>query len=213
MALMRPEAHGDGGEVPEIGHQPGVRVGGQPRRVAQFVAEILEVLLGQAALQKGARVDARRGVALKIDQVARLIAVAGVEEVVEAHFQQGGQRGVGGDVAADAGVVLVLAHHHGHGVPADQALDAALHGAVAGIRDFVFGPDGVDVGRVEMDGQLGAADARVAGKLFQEVARRGRARLIDHLVQRFHPLRGFLGIQIHNPLTEFLVHGSFYYTV
>ena len=77
--------------------------------LAQFVAEILQVLFGQPAFEKGARVDAGRGVALEVDQVARLVAVAGVEEVVEADFEQRRQRGVGGNVAADAGVVLVLA--------------------------------------------------------------------------------------------------------
>ena len=87
--------------------------------LAQFVAEILEMLFGEPAFQEGARVDAGRGVALEIDQVAGLVAVLGVEEMVEADFEQGGQRRVGGDVAADAGVVLVLPHHHGHGVPAD----------------------------------------------------------------------------------------------
>ena len=44
--------------------------------LAQFVAEILEVLFGEPAFQKRARVDARRGVALEVDQVARLVAVA-----------------------------------------------------------------------------------------------------------------------------------------
>ena len=44
--------------------------------LAQFVAEILEVLFGQPAFEKRAGVHAGRGVALEIDQVARLIAVA-----------------------------------------------------------------------------------------------------------------------------------------
>ena len=72
----RPQAHGDGGKAPEIGHQPGVRIGGKARRIAQFVAEILQVLFGEAAFQKGAGVDARRGVALEINQVAGLVAIA-----------------------------------------------------------------------------------------------------------------------------------------
>jgi TolB protein len=44
---------------------------------------------------------------------------------------------------------LFWCDHHGHGVPADQALDAALHGAVAGIRHFLLRPDGVDVWRIQ----------------------------------------------------------------
>ena len=72
----RPEAHGNGRETPEIRHQPRVRIGGQAGVLAQFVAEILQVLFGEAAFEKGARVDAGRGVALEINQVARLVAVA-----------------------------------------------------------------------------------------------------------------------------------------
>ena len=157
------EAHGDGGELPEIGHQPGMRIGGQARGVAQFVAEVAQVLFGEAAFQERARVDAGRSVTLEVDEVAGLVAIAGVKEMIEAHFEQRGQRGVGGNVAADAGVVFVLAHHHGHGVPAGQALDAALHGAVAGIGHFVLGTDGVHVGRIELDGEVGAGAARLFG--------------------------------------------------
>ncbi len=146
------EAHGYGGEAPEIGHQPGVRIRGEAGRIAQFVAEIAQVLFGEAAFEEGARVDAGGGVALEVDEVARLVAVGGVEEMVEAHFEEGGQRGVGGDVAADAGIVFVLADHHGHGVPAREALDAPLHGAVAGVGNFLIGTDGVHVRRIELDG-------------------------------------------------------------
>ena len=50
--------------------------------------EIVQLLLGETSLQKGPRIYARRGVALKIDEVAGLIAVAGVEEVIEADLEQ-----------------------------------------------------------------------------------------------------------------------------
>ena len=144
--------------------------------------------------------------ALEINQVARLIAVARVEEMVEAHFQQRRQRGVGGNVAADAGIVLVLPHHHGHRVPANQALDAALHRAIAGIGDFLFGADGVDVRRVELDGHFGAVGARALVEVFQQKCGAVRPGLVDHLVQRFNPLGSLLWIQVHNPLVQFLVH-------
>ena len=88
----RAEAHRHGGELPEIRHQPGMRIGGKARMLAQFVPEILQMLLGEAAFQKRARIHAGRGVALEIDEVAGLIAVAGVKEVVVADFGQRGQR-------------------------------------------------------------------------------------------------------------------------
>ena len=127
------------------------------------MAEILEVLLGKAAFQESARVDAGRGVALKIDQIAGFFAILGAKEMIETDFQQSGQRGVGGNVSADARVILVLPHHHRHGVPADEALDAALHGAIAGVRHFVFHPYGIDVRCIQVDGEFGPAITRARG--------------------------------------------------
>ena len=97
----RPDAHGNRRELPEIRHQPRMRIGRQPGIVAQLVAEILQMLFGQAAFEEGARVNARRSVALEVDQVARLVADTAAEEVVEPDFGQRRQRGIGRDVAAD----------------------------------------------------------------------------------------------------------------
>ncbi len=68
----------------------------------QLLAEPVELLLGQPALEERAGVDARRRVALEEHLVAGLAVVLAAEEVVEAHLVQAGGRGVGGDVAAHA---------------------------------------------------------------------------------------------------------------
>ena len=104
--------------------------------IAQLVAEVLEMLFGEAAFEKSARIHARRSVALEVNEVARLAIVGAVEEMVEADFDQRRQRSVGGDVAADVVVVLVGADHHGQRVPADEVLDAPFELTVAGIRDL-----------------------------------------------------------------------------
>ena len=88
---MRPNAHRNRRELPEIRHQPRVRIRREPGFVAQFVAEILQVLVVEAAFEIRARVHAGRGVALEVDEVARLIAVGSVEEVIEADLEQRGQ--------------------------------------------------------------------------------------------------------------------------
>ena len=70
----RAEAHRDRRELPEVGHQARVRVRRQPAAAARgptSIAEVVELLLGQPALEEGAGVDARRGVALEEDLVAR----------------------------------------------------------------------------------------------------------------------------------------------
>ena len=100
--IDRAEAHRDGGKLPEVRHQPGMRVGGKARMLAQLVAEVFQVLLIQTAFQERAGVLAGRGVTLEVDKIARLIAVPAVEEMVVADFGQSGERRVGGDVAADA---------------------------------------------------------------------------------------------------------------
>jgi hypothetical protein len=55
---QRAQAHGDRRELPELGHQLGVRVAGQALAI-DFLAEIQQLLLGQAPFQIGAGVHAR----------------------------------------------------------------------------------------------------------------------------------------------------------
>jgi hypothetical protein len=67
------------------------------------------------------------GVALKINEIAIATLGLRLKEMIEGNFVQSGGRCEGGDVAADAFLNFVGAHHHGEGVPTNQALDAALH--------------------------------------------------------------------------------------
>ncbi len=102
--------------------------------------------------------------ALKVDEVARLVAIAGMEEVVETNLQQGRQRRVGRDVAADAGIFLVLPMHHGHGVPADQAFDAPFQIGIAGIGHFLVLRNGIQVWRDQLARRVDAGLARAAAQ-------------------------------------------------
>src|ERR1035438_10537229 len=97
-------------------------------------------------------------------------------------------------------------NHHGHRVPTDQALDPPLHGAVAGIRNFLVGPDGVDVWRVQVDGQFRAAGPGALRQPLDQICRAVRAGFVQDLIQRFHPLRSLLRIRVDNPLVAFQVH-------
>ena len=121
----RAEAHRDGRELPEVRHQPRVRVGrtgpacrrragppGGSRRAASSV---------EPALEEGAGVDAGGGVALDVDLVAAAGVVLAAEEVVEADLveRRGGR--VRRDVAADLDAGALGAVHHDRGVPADEA--------------------------------------------------------------------------------------------
>ena len=147
----RAEAHRHRGELPELRHQPRVRVGRQAvRRLGLLLAEAVELVLGEPALEVGAGVDARGGVALEVDLVAHRRVARGVgvvlaaEEVVEAHLVERRRGRVGGDVAAHADG-LVGPRHHDRRVPADVGADAPFDVLVAGEPGLALRRDGVDV--------------------------------------------------------------------
>ena len=152
--LDRAESHGDGGELPVVVHEPGMGVGGES--TGEFLAELVQAVGLEAALDITAGVDAGRGVSLEVDQVAAGGVVLSAEEVVEADLVEGGGGGVGGDVSADAVVVLVGLDDHRHGVPADDGFDAALDVEVAGIGGLALDGDRVDVRRLRSNGQSDA---------------------------------------------------------
>ena len=199
------DSHRDRREAPEIRHEPGVRVGRQSGAIAQLMAKILQALLAEPAFEERPRVDAGGGMALKIDEIARPIAIGGVEEVVESHFEQRRQRGVGRNVAADTRILLVLAMHHGHGIPADQALDATLEAAIARVGRFFFHRYGIEVGRIQLDGDIHARLSGPPGKGFEKLRPTAGACLVHYLVKSLNPLGNFLGIRIYRN-GKFLMH-------
>src|SRR6266576_3304990 len=84
---QRTQSHRHRGELPELGHQPRMRVRRYALAVA-FLAEVLELLVGKPSLDVGASVDPRCDMALHIDQVAAVIAPRTAPEVTEADVVQ-----------------------------------------------------------------------------------------------------------------------------
>src|SRR5690606_1157798 len=113
-----------------------------------FAAEVQQLLFGDAAFEVGARVDAGRGVALDVQQVAAVVFGRGVPEVVEAGAQHRRQRGERGDVAAQVAVGAVGLDHHRHRVPAHPRAQALFVFEVARAVHVQVGRDGVDVSGV-----------------------------------------------------------------
>ncbi len=203
----RAEAHRHRRHLPEIGHQPRVRVRRQPPALGELTAEVLEVRLRQPAFEVRARVDAGRGVALEEHQVAAVRMVGPAEEVVEAHLVERGRRGVGRDVPADAVGVLVGAHHHRHRVPAHQALHAALDLGAAGERRLLVGGDGVDVGGVGRERQRHALPAGVGLEVLQQLDDAFASSVLDDPLERVEPFLGFNGGDVLDVLGS-VRHGS-----
>ena len=195
--VQRAQAHRHGGELPEVGHQPRVRVGRQAAAgVAVLLAEAVELIGAEPALQEGAGVDPGGGMALD----EHLVAAAGMrlasEEVVEADLVERRGRGVGRNVAAHADSRSLRAVHHDGRVPSDPRPVATFDVLVAGEPRLQLGRDGVDVvGRR----QRGDGHPLLAGPLQQpqhQVARPRRPRALQQFVEGLQPLRRLLGIDV-----------------
>src|SRR5690606_28670640 len=185
----RAQAHGHGRELPVVRHQPGMRVAGNTLAV-DFHAEVVQLAFADAALEEAAGIDARRAVALDVDQVARMLLAGRAPEVVEADVVEGGAGGEAGDVAAQVARLAVGAHHHGHGVPADQAADAPFHGRITVALGLQVRRDGVGVRGGRMEGQRRAGPARQLGHAFQQLVGALGTVVVQHRLQRLHPLPG-----------------------
>ena len=195
----RAQAHGHGRELPEVRHQPRVRVGRQPAAVAavgQLLAEAVQLVLGQPAFQEGPRVDAGSRVALEEHLVTGLAVVLAVEEVVEPHLVQAGRGGVGGDVAADPQPRPVGPGHHHRGVPPDVGPDPPLDVLVAGEPGLALGRDRVDVVGAAQPGHAHLLLARALEQLEHDVPGPGAAPGPDDVVERVDPLSGLVRVDV-----------------
>jgi hypothetical protein len=182
------EAHRDRGELPEVGHQPRVRVARQPAWF-DLGTEAVEPRLVHPSLEERAGVDARGGVTLEVDLVAATGVVLAPEEVVEPDLVERRRRRVGADVPARPALDVGAVDHHGR-VPADVAPDAPFELLVPGEARFTLGRDRVDVvGRR----QRRDPDVALAGPLEdlqEEEAPAAAAVLVDHRVEGLEPLAG-----------------------
>ena len=190
--LNRSQSHGDGGELPEIGHEPGMRVRTESSARFQLAAEVLQLLLRDAAFKIGPGVHSGRGVALEINNIAIAIFRLRAEEMVERNLIQRGGGRERGDMAANAFLNLICADYHGQRIPAHQALDPALHLLASGERGLLSGGNGVLVrgGRSKRQIDAGFA-AGVQRQLLQQPAGTIRAAMRKNIIQGVDPLPRF----------------------
>ncbi|EPJ37408.1 putative Pyruvate dehydrogenase E1 component [Streptomyces afghaniensis 772] len=189
----RAQTHGDGRELPQPGQAARVRVGGQAV-AARLAAEVVELLLGQTAVEERAGVDAGGGVALDVELVAGAVGLFAFEEVVEAGLVEPGRGGEGGDVAADA--VLAAPGDHRGRVPAVPRGDPLLHRLVTGHGRLGGGGDGVDVVGLQ---ELRQRDAGALGTLQRaphQVRGTVRPGRLGHRVQGGLPFGGLLRVPV-----------------
>ena len=203
---QRTEAHRHRGVFPEIGHQPGMGIRRQPAARIQLAAEIRQVRLVDPSFQERPGVDTGRRVTLKVDDVA-VVAVVSAEEMVEADFVERGGRRERRDMTADALVRLVRFDHHRGGIPADQALDAALDVRTAGHRHLVVGGNRVEVRSVGGERQLDAVLGGVDGQVAQQPRDFGGPAGLQHIIEGLEPFVRFNGIELRRIFRSNVSHG------
>ena len=142
----RPQPHRAGRKLPEIGHQPRMRVRAQTV-ATDFASIVIELLLAQMTFEKGTRIHARRRMRLEEHQIAAAGLRRPFEEVLKADFEQIRRRRVGGDMAALLKAVAIGAHHHHQRVPADRRGQLCLQSLIPRIVRLPRQRDRVAVGR------------------------------------------------------------------
>ena len=164
-----------------------MRIGGQP--IARHLEpEVVELLLGEAALHERSGVDTGRSVSLEVHLITGRSVVLAVEEVIEANLVEGGRAGVSGEMAADRGRTGVGSHHHDGGVPTDVCPDAALDVLVAGKLGLAVGGDGIDIRRGHAGGKVDILCPGLLEQPHQQVSGPGPAVSLHHVVESVHPL-------------------------
>ena len=196
----RAEPHRDRRELPVVGHQPRVRVRGEPLAAVGLAPEVLEARLVEAPLEERARVDPGRHVPLVEDLVAVASAVLAAEEVVERDVVELGGRRERRQVAADPVRARVRPHHHERGVPPEDRVDLLLELLVSGVRGLVLDRDRVDVvGRQQLVGDE-PAPARLVEQHREQVPRAVGALGARDRPDGVDPLPRLLGVHV-------LLHG------
>ena len=193
------QAHGDGGELPEIRHELGVRIARQTLAI-HFLPEMQQLLFCQTPFQISPGINPRGHVALDVNAVATVVFTLGMPEVVKARAKHVRKRGKGANVAAKVtpvlGVVTVGFDHHGHGVPAHVGAQALFNFNIARAMRLLVGFNGVDIARGGGKRHVDAVFAGVFEQLLKQKMRTVRSFGLNHGRERIHPFTRFLLIGI-----------------
>ena len=163
------ESHGNRGEFPECGHEPGMRIRSKTAVRLQFTPKIFKLIRGETPLQKRARINSGRCVALEINDVAFELRRVRAEEMVESNFIQSCRGRIGGNVPANVVLFAVRAHNHGNRVPADQAFDPPFQLLIAREVGLQAVGDGIYIGGLRGEGNVDSHNLGVRPQALQNV--------------------------------------------
>ena len=192
---QRSQPHRDRRELPETGHQPGMRIGRQAVAV-DLLAEVMELLLADPPFEESAGIDTGRAVTLEEHQIPAMILGTRVQEVVVGDIDQGRRGGEAGDVPAQLGREPIGLDHHRHRIPAHQRADAPLQRQIARKGLLGLDRDGVQIGGVGAVGQIGARAPGLVDQAFEQEMGALDALVLQHGLERVEPFLSLLRIDI-----------------
>ena len=198
---QRPEAHRHRRELPDVGHQPRVRVRRNPFAV-DFLPEVVHLFGREPAEHEHPCIDPRRGVALDQHEIAAVLPRRRVPEMVVADVVEHRRGRKARDVAADVRV-LVRANDHCHRVPPHVVADLLLEVEVSREPNLLLHGNCVDVRGVRRERQIGARASRFVDQRLDQELRALRSLVGENAAERVEPFPRFLRIVI-----GVVIHGN-----
>ena len=163
---------------------------------ADLLAEEVELLFADAALEKRARVEARGRVALQVDEIAAERLRRCAKEVIEADVVERCRRCEARDVAAEFGTNFVGPHHHCERVPAYVVAQTRFQLEIAGDLRLLFERDRIHVRRFKAQRDWDAAVLRFVDESADELARAVGTFDCEDAAHRVDPFLGFLRVRV-----------------
>ena len=191
----RAQTHRHRGELPEVRHQPGMRIGGQPA-AAHLLAKTLQLALVQAPFKVGAGINSGTGMPLHKDHVAGVGCAARTPKMIEPDLVQRRGGRIRRNVTAILGVGTVGLHHHRQRIPSYIGFVAPLQRAVARILRLLRFGDRVQICGVRLEGQVSAGAAGKVHQFFQQKMRAFRALRTHDRIDGLQPLQRFGRINV-----------------
>ena len=133
---------------------------------------------------------------LEKNQIAAVLFIAAVKEMVKPHLKQIGRTGVTGDVSAELSVGSVCSCHHRQGVPAHQRGNFFFDGQIARKGRLNIHGNGVDIRRDQLRRPVQLVLVCQRHQLVQQKTRSLSAMLQHNRIESIAPLRSLLWIGI-----------------
>src|SRR5665213_1567057 len=109
-------------------------------------------------------------------------------------------------MTTNALVFLVLTMHHGHRVPANEALKATFQGTIAWVGYFLMLGYGIRVGRDEFSRHVDASLARSLPQRFEDLRPVFRTLAYHDIIEGLYPLCNLIGKICLDGKFKFCIH-------